>query len=579
MSISSNNPNACVYKQLHILIPTLFYLSVFLSFPNNIINAQDVSVKGIPKASVITSKDSLRSLQSLVRGIEEILSNKVLKNSNYGIAVYSLDRQKYIYQKNVDKLLKPASNTKLFTSFTALSAYGPDFQVKTTVYTDAKEIKDGVLDGNLYVFGRGDALLSVPDIEYLADEIKKAGINQITGNIFGDASFFDNKYDRIMYSGDKEHVENIPSLRALNIESNTAKVIVTSGPVAGVPVKAQIIPPSDAFTKTVSAKVAGAKAKEPVITKNTKKCKTKTKVKTKKTKHRAENNISPMNAGISIIEHSGGPIVFESHKTPSGGGIHVTSNLDASGKQYFIISGSLAPNRTYTYSYNIYKPELVVAGTLRDRLISGGITVNGTIGLKSIFDVDSTGNLKKLAEFGRPLTEIITIMNKNSDNYLAEIIYKMIGATAGNHKDNASETRKIMKREFEKYAIPFKDCALMDGSGLSRKNYIKVETIINMLIKSAQYPYGKAWESTFAIAGLDGTLRHRMMSSAAEVNLHAKTGTMRDVAALSGYLKTLDGERLAFSFVFNGPGVGSYKKIEDDLGILLSQFFYYNEEK
>jgi D-alanyl-D-alanine carboxypeptidase len=120
MNISFKIISAYVYKQLHLLIASLFYLSVFLSFPNNIINAQDVPVKGIPKASVITSKDSLRSLQSLVKGIEEILSNKVLKNSNYGIAIYSLDRQKYIYQKNVDKLLKPASNTKLFTSFTAI---------------------------------------------------------------------------------------------------------------------------------------------------------------------------------------------------------------------------------------------------------------------------------------------------------------------------------------------------------------------------------------------------------------------------------------------------------------------------
>jgi len=69
-----------------------------------------------------------------------------------------------------------------------------------------------------------------------------------------------------------------------------------------------------------------------------------------------------------------------------------------------------------------------------------------------------------------------------------------------------------------------------------------------------------------------------MKNTAAEDILIGKTGTLRNVSGLSGVTTTLDGEKLAYAFIFNGNSVGKYKEVENELGELISQFFYFNEE-
>ena len=76
--------------------------------------------------------------------------------------MYSLDESKYYFQKNIDGVLTPASATKLFTTFSALYTLGADYNIRTSIYTDAHKV-DSVLKGNIYIYGRGDALLSVSD--------------------------------------------------------------------------------------------------------------------------------------------------------------------------------------------------------------------------------------------------------------------------------------------------------------------------------------------------------------------------------------------------------------------------------
>jgi D-alanyl-D-alanine carboxypeptidase len=102
---------------------------------------------------------------------------------------------------------------------------------------------------------------------------------------------------------------------------------------------------------------------------------------------------------------------------------------------------------------------------------------------------------------------------------------------------------------------------------------------VKLLASASRLSFGRQLDSTLPVAGYDGTLRNRMIGTLAENNVHAKTGTHGNVSALSGYVTTLDGERLAFAFMFNGPSVGVYKTVENELGTLLAQFFYFNEEK
>ncbi|MEY2720148.1 MAG: hypothetical protein RLZZ273_1514, partial [Bacteroidota bacterium] len=93
------------------------------------------------------------------------------------------------------------------------------------------------------------------------------------------------------------------------------------------------------------------------------------------------------------------------------------------------------------------------------------------------------------------------------------------------------------------------------------------------LLKSiAMQPWAQEFKSTLAIAGSDGTIRKRLTGTYAAHNVHAKTGTLRNVSALAGYVVTRDGEPLAFSFISNGNSVSSYKYTEDMAALILASF-------
>ncbi len=495
----------------------------------------------------ISSGDSVKSIKSLVKDIEDVIREKKITDTDYSIAVYSFDQKKYHYKKNIETPLTPASLTKLFTSYSALKLLGYDFMLRTVVFADTVVTKDSVLHGDLYIIGYGDALLTVADIEHLADVVKAHGIKKITGNVFADVSFFDEKTDRLVYSGDDDRVEPLPPITALSLERNTATVLVQSGNRAGLPLNVQIVPGSESFIIENTAKVRAYSKKS--------------------------GSLKP-----EYIEYYDAQMFGDANPEPtplrSWSSVKIRSKPDTADLQKITVSGYLYPNKTYSYRHYILQPGLAAAGCLKDRLISGGVDVAGGIGYRS----KDTADMFNLAECSKPLIELCSLLTKNSDNYLAENVFKLIGAGNAIGKDNAVQARKYQKALFRSTGIPFDKCKLNDGSGLSRRNLLTVQSVITLLIKARQEAFAGVFDSTMSVAAFDGTLKKRMADTPAENNLRGKTGTLRNVSGLAGYTNTLDGELLAFAIIWNGNYIGRYKEAEDEIGILLSQFFYFNEE-
>ena len=455
--------------------------------------------------------------------------NKNLKGlikTKYSIAIYSSKLNDWIYTYNYKQLLVPASNMKLVTTFTTYYQLGDKYQISTSIVTDGK-IENGILHGNLYIVGGGDALLSIPDLEVIAAEIKNLGINKINGNIYGDGSFFDKISNRFFYSNDKDEVEPVAPITALAIEQNTVNVIVTSGSIAGKYVNVQFKPASSAFTVSNTA-VVGAGG-------NTKK-----NPKAKKTK-KVINSIS------------------------------ITTSVANNGKQVFYVSGALAPNRTYTYKYFINKPALVVAGILKDRLFAEGVTVTGDIEEKEC-PKNEKHQTTNLYTFTRNINDIIAITNKNSDNYLAETLFKLNSAVNRKEENSAKYSSYLLMQTLANNNINHIGFVFNDGSGLSRRNLISTEALVQLLIQARNKKFAQSFESSLSIAGIDGTLRKRMLNSYAQNNLKGKTGTHKDVSALSGFLENRSGDTLYFSFIFNGKNVGTYKGIENQICMKLAEY-------
>lgn len=499
--------------------------------------------------NVFTAEDTVKSLKFLSARISKAIMSAGFKNTKYALAVYSLDNQQYYFKKSTSKPLTPASLTKLFTCFTALKKLGTDFEYRTGIYHTGQN-RNGIITGDVYIVGNGDPEFCTDDLHIIADSLKSMGIKKINGNIIADGSFFDNITDRVKYSGDKDRVQALQKITGLSINKNIVTVTIKAIP-QGVRRRAQIItdPPSPSFRIINKTKLKGRLKRQT---------KSKTEILQK-----------------SEVNMFGGPV--ENMNTARRRKRYIKQKKTKSGQQIFTATGTFNAGQSYSYSYFILQPELAVAGALLRIFNQSGIKVSGTFKSGKLKDVVSP--IYKLVETRRKLVNVISPMLKNSDNYLAENVFKLIGAHSGKMVENAKESRQIIINLMNTLHINFDKCELFDGSGLSRRNKITAETgieLLNVIYKNNDIK--TVIDTSLSIAGIDGTLKNRMRYTLAEGNLKAKTGTHRNVSGLCGVVRTLDGERLAFCFIFNGPSVGLYKQIENKLGVILAEFFYFNRE-
>ena len=113
-----------------------------------------------------------------------------------------------------------------------------------------------------------------------------------------------------------------------------------------------------------------------------------------------------------------------------------------------------------------------------------------------------------------------------------------------------------------------------DGSGLSRHNLITPAAVVQLyMYMGKQSRFSQAWRDSLTIGGVDGTLQNRFKGTRASGNIRGKTGTIDQVAALSGYVKTAAGEEIAFSMVVNGVQQSSISRSTmDDIVVMLANF-------
>jgi len=166
-------------------------------------------------------------------------------------------------------------------------------------------------------------------------------------------------------------------------------------------------------------------------------------------------------------------------------------------------------------------------------------------------------------------------MNKESDNHSAITVFKVIGALKYLPPGTITKGEDAVVSFLTSMGNPRDNFEILEGSGLSRYNSVNSDIYIRLL--KYMYDENKTFDyfySSLAIAGVDGTLRNRMIGTEAEKNVHAKTGTLNSVSALSGYAVTRDNELLIFYITMNGFGSSpnGVKYKQDQICELLCQF-------
>ncbi|MCY7362265.1 MAG: D-alanyl-D-alanine carboxypeptidase, partial [Ignavibacteria bacterium] len=165
-----------------------------------------------------TEAKSKSKTEELAASIDEIVSGV---NCSLSIQIVSADKYDLIYDYEPQKQMIPASITKLITSALAFHELGVSFNFKTIVYTDDSDIKDGIINGNLYLKGYGDPDLNSGDISELAKLISEKNITEITGNIIYDESFLDGEHYGLANNFKDDTKQNYwPYVSALNFNKN-----------------------------------------------------------------------------------------------------------------------------------------------------------------------------------------------------------------------------------------------------------------------------------------------------------------------------------------------------------------------
>jgi serine-type D-Ala-D-Ala carboxypeptidase/endopeptidase (penicillin-binding protein 4) len=480
-------------------------------------------------AATVAADPNVLSLRSEV---DRLIMNSGFRNDRWSVMVVSLDRGDTIYAHRPDDALAPASNMKLFTTAAALYYLGPEFRFNTYLVAHGP-IRDGVLDGDLIVYGTGDPTFSgrfggqSVALQAFADTLQALGIREIRGNVVGDASYFsgpgvaDGWQDSYMNAG------YAASASALSFADNIATLEIRPAAQAG---------------------------------------------------WRPEVRLVPGGEGIAIVNQAtttarGGGTSIQARRTAYDGPIVVRGRI-AAGSNPVVRTVPLSDPPRYVAAVlreAIQQRDIVVHGEVRALLQAEDSPITG----RSVFapTYDKGTPLRVLAvHSSRPLIDVLDVVNRRSHNLLAEQTLRAVGRVAfgeGSIEAGARAIRYMLECETGDDAFILH---VADGSGLSVLNRSNARTFIRLLDYMARSPEWEAYWSTLPEAGRPNGLR-RMHRTDAELNLRAKTGTINNVSALSGYVNAANGERLAFSIIANDvPSTWQAKRIEDAIGARIAAF-------
>jgi D-alanyl-D-alanine carboxypeptidase/D-alanyl-D-alanine-endopeptidase (penicillin-binding protein 4) len=218
------------------------------------------------------------------------------------------------------------------------------------------------------------------------------------------------------------------------------------------------------------------------------------------------------------------------------------------------------------------EPQLYAAALFRKLLADRGIRVSGEVRRAA-----APSDADVLAEHrSAPMSEIVSLLNKPSDNLIAEMLVKELGKVCKDSGDWNTGT-EVVEEWLKSIGIDTGGVKVNDGSGLSRMDLVTARAVSDLLVRAQEQPWRDSFLSSLPVAGVDGTLRNRMRGTAAEKNVRAKTGTLLHVTALSGYVTGALGERLVFSILINhfpGPASGpaGSRQAEDAIALAVADY-------
>ncbi len=454
-----------------------------------------------------TGKAHRGSAARFAKRVEKLLGETPAAQASWGILVVDAESGETLYSLNAGKHFVPASNMKLFSTAFALARLGPDFRFHTTLETRGTLSPNGKLEGDLVLVGRGDPNLSnrkfplakEPETDgppekvlaELADALFARGVREITGDVVADDSYFPpHRYPSGWEIDDMVWQYGAP-ISALAVNDNTTTLTLTPGAAAGEPVTASIEPWTQDFVLQNDAVTSPAGIKPELV----------------------------------LAREPGARLVAVRGTMPAGG----------------------APRKLVLA---IEKPAEHAAALLKRMLEDRGIKVGGCARVTHAPEAGA-GAATVLAEHASvPLADALRPVNKMSLNLHTEMLLRAAARQKGLWS-KPQELADLVMEFYQEAGIEKGDVVFLDGSGLSRHDLVTPQATVRLLQYVKRQPWASAYFDSLPVAGQDGTLAERMKEAPAAGRIHAKTGSLEHVAALSGYAETPAGREVMFSIFAN----------------------------
>lgn len=450
----------------------------------------------------------------LTERVKQLVAERtaLLPGARVGVAIMDLDTGRMLVEQDADGLYNTASNTKLVTGAAALAMLGPDFRYYTAFY--GLEVDPlGVVKGDLYMRARGDPSLGTSELLQLTRELHQNGVRKIEGRIVIDTDYFDAR--DLPPHFDEKPKDQAPyraPVGATSLNFNAVSLSLKPAMTGVGQCEVIIDPPNDYLV--------------------------------------VEGAVETVTTGRTRIR-------MESKTTRDN--LHIT------------VTGQLRlDDGVKSYRRRVPDPVLYLGSALRAALLESGIQ----IGKRKVV----TGEVPKLAKalawrVSEPMAVLVRGLGKYSNNFVAEMLLKTIGAEMRADKSKPATWDDGLRavRGWLEGTIGWKAEGYYygNGSGLYASNRFSPRQLVQLLAAAHRdFRWGPDLISSLSIAGVDGTISRRMARGPAAGLVRAKTGTLDAVSTLSGYIATDGRAPLAFAVLVNGfndEAAGHARLLQNDV--------------
>ncbi|KAF0815183.1 D-alanyl-D-alanine carboxypeptidase DacB [Andreprevotia sp. IGB-42] len=440
---------------------------------------------------------------TLPTSVSNALKSNKLAADGLSVAVLSLSDGKPVLQYQADKPVNPASTMKLVTTYSALGLLGPAWQWQTDLLADAQPV-NGVINGNLYLRGSGDPKLTLERMWLWLRDLKAAGVTDIRGKLVLDRSLF-----------------QLPPETSFDDDGNGAE-------------RPFMVEPDAALTNFKSIRLLIDSTGDKV-------------------KLNADPPLAEVRVGNELAIGRGGNCEAWSQRVNQRLG--QMNNLQV----YVQLSGEVPPGCRVERYVSVMNAQAYTAALVRHlwrelggQGISGwseGATPDKAVVLASTRSPDVANTIRDI--------------NKFSNNMMARQLFLTLGAQSQESGDTPTRASAAIRNWLGQQGLRFDELTLENGSGLSRRERISALHMAQLLVSADRSRFGAEFISSLPIVAIDGTMKKRLKRD--DVAAHIKTGTLKDVKAVAGYVRDADGVDWAVVAIANNPRAPLYGPVLDEI--------------